>query len=158
MNSSKQFLSKVDQNKYQVFLFKSKCALPVTFASHTWFVINKKGVLGRWEVVYARSWSDTDPNHLVVNFQAPFLGVTIIPLFPHGHFKAKLLCSLSGDDGSIAKEIIDFIENSSHSYPYCNFYKLTGPNSNTYTQWILDKFPEFKVKLPWNAFGKNYKI
>lgn len=33
-------------------------------------------------------------------------------------------------------------------------YKLTGPNSNTYTQWVLNKFPEWDIKLPWNAFGK----
>lgn len=34
-------------------------------------------------------------------------------------------------------------------------YKLTGPNSNTYTQWILEKFPEWNIQLPWSAFGKK---
>jgi|SRR3989344_4507836 len=41
-------------------------------------------------------------------------------------------------------------------FPYVEKYFLTGPNSNTYAQWILDNCPEFQVKLPWNAFGKSY--
>ncbi len=24
-------------------------------------------------------------------------------------------------------------------------------------QWILDRFPESKLRLPWNSFGKGYK-
>jgi hypothetical protein len=70
----------------------------------------------------------------------------------------KLIASLSGDEKSTAKQVVDFIEEMTPFYPYKENYKLfPGPNSNTYIAWILREFPELKIKLPWNAFGKNYK-
>ena len=52
--------------------------------------------------------------------------------------------------------MIEFIKTSKDAYPYKN-YKLSGPNSNTYAQWILNNFPEAGIKLPWNCFDKNYE-
>jgi hypothetical protein len=104
-----------------------------------------------------KSWG-----HLSLNFFPLFLGTTFLPVYSKafydkGNFKVKLLGFTEGDENSIAKEMVNFIENSSNSYPYCNTYHFIGPNSNTYVQWVLDNFPDFKAKLPWNAFGKNYK-
>ncbi len=56
--------------------------------------------------------------------------------------------------GESAKKIIQEIKKTEIDYPYLHTYKLLGPNSNTYTQYILNKFPEWKIRLPWNAFGK----
>ncbi len=52
--------------------------------------------------------------------------------------------------------LIDLIESSFEEYPSVETYSLLGPNSNTYTQWVLDQFPETKMQLPWNAVGKKY--
>ncbi len=51
-----------------------------------------------------------------------------------------------------------FIDRRSKEYPLKHDYEIKGPNSNTYTQWVLDQFPRVKLKLPINAFGKDYKI
>jgi len=42
--------------------------------------------------------------------------------------------------------------------PFRNEYKIyPGPNSNTFIQWVLNHFPNSGLKLPRNAFGKNYR-
>src|SRR3989338_7205702 len=74
------------------------------------------------------------------------------------HFwKAKLMGYIEGSENSTAQKIIEFIENSEKIYLYCFKYSFFGPNSNTYIQWVLDKFPEFNVKLSWNFIGKGFK-
>ena len=72
------------------------------------------------------------------------------------YWEGKLLGYIEGDENSTAKKVAEFIKNSKTIYPYCYKYSLRGPNSNTYAQWVLDNFPEFKVTLPKNSIGKNY--
>jgi len=90
-------------------------------------------------------------------FNDPTIGIGIY----HGSkkkWKGTLIGSITGDENSLAREMHDFINTESLNYRYKNIYKVyPGPNSNTYIQWILNKFPESKITLPWNCFGKNYK-
>lgn len=73
-------------------------------------------------------------------------------------YQAKLLYKIAGNKNSLAHKVATFIDDTIKDYPYKNIYKhLPGPNSNTFTQWILNHFPEIKLQLPRNAFGKNYK-
>jgi hypothetical protein len=60
-------------------------------------------------------------------------------------------------EGDLAKKMISFVKTTPKTYPYLKRYVLSGPNSNTYVQWVLDHFPETKARLPWNSFGKGYK-
>jgi hypothetical protein len=64
----------------------------------------------------------------------------------------------TGEVGSMAWKLFIFIESEElQSYPYKNRYNiLMGPNSNTFTQWIVDQVPECKLTLPYNAWGKGY--
>lgn len=131
-----QFEDLIDKDRYQIFLCKSLCSLPLTFATHTWFVINKKGALSRWDVIHMnKSSAEKTWGHLVFNLQAPFLGVWVLPYFTKtlGNFKTELISSFSSDENGPAKRMIDFIENSPNTYKYCKVYSYTGPNSNTYT-------------------------
>lgn len=64
---------------------------------------------------------------------------------------------VEGGEGSLAERMADFVINSPQNYPYCELYAYTGPNSNTYVQWVVDAFPESGLRLPWSAFGKHYK-
>ncbi len=75
----------------------------------------------------------------------------------HERFRwsAKLLGKA---EGGIAQTLTAHIEESKLTYPHAHYYKLTGPNSNTYAQWILNQVPRFEVRLPWNSFGKNYSV
>jgi hypothetical protein len=154
---NKKITDLLNKEKYQVFLCISRGSLPLSFATHPWFVINKKGILSRWEVGHLKGRGEKSWNYLSLNFFPPFSGTTILPFYSKGHFKAKLLGLIEGDENSLAKQMLDFIENSPKTYPYCNTYHFIGPNSNTYIKWVLNKFPQFKAELPWNSFGKNYK-
>ena len=83
----------------------------------------------------------------------------MIPFMLNKFFwNAKLLYYIEGDEYSVAKNIYNFIEKSKDNYPYVDKYFPWGPNSNTFVQWVLNHFPDFNIKLPWNCFGKKCKI
>jgi len=74
------------------------------------------------------------------------------------YWNSKLIKKISGHEKSLARRVIDGIEKINPSYPYKErYFPYPGPNSNTYVGWIITKFPEVNIKLPWNAFGKNFK-
>jgi hypothetical protein len=149
----------IKEDKYQVFLFTCPAAFPFVFARHPWFVVNKKGAVDRWEIFWKPERWEMRWGHLHKNFYSLFQGIPVFFFYGKYFWKhVELLGYVEGDENSMTKPIIDFIENSPNIYPYLNTYHLVGPNSNTYVQWVLRKFPEFKVKLPFNAFGKNYSI
>ena len=143
----------------QVFLLSCPAAIPVSFASHPWFVVNRKGALSRWDVLllprtnWKMRWG-----HLHKDFFSPFEGVEMLFFTDRYKWKnVKLLGVIEGGEGSLAARMAAFIENSPQSYPYCDKYHLNGPNSNTYAQWIIDRFPECGLRLPWNSYGKGCK-
>jgi len=147
------FQQQVDKEKFQVFLFVCPGNMPFSFAVHPWFVVNKQGVISRWEVLFTDVPTKTNWGHLYLNRFPPFQGIEVIHFSQKYFWKAKLFAKIEGQE---AKQMADFIENSQTLYPFRDTYALRGPNSNTYAQWILNKFPEMKVELPWNSFGKSY--
>lgn len=158
--SKNDFEKLIDKDKYQVFLLSSPCSIPISFARHTWFVVNKKGSISRWEVVHTLFASgEKNWGHLKLNLQDPFLGVWIFFFFKKlGNFKTSLLGLVEGDEDSEVRQMIDLIESSPENYPFREKYNYLGPNSNTYTMWVLKHFKNFNLKLPWNAFGKDYYL
>jgi len=140
--------------KYQVSLYTCPGNLPFAFATHPWFVVNNNGVISRYEVLFR---GDKESRHLHKDFLKPFTGIGMFPYINKFFWPARLITTVEGDEGSLVHHLTEYIEASVNDYLYRNTYALTGPNSNTYVQWVLNHFPEFKVKLPWNAFGKNYK-
>lgn len=44
----------IEKDKYQVLLCSSPANIMVGFAVHTWFLINRKGKLTRWEVIHLK--------------------------------------------------------------------------------------------------------
>jgi hypothetical protein len=145
----------IDNNEYQVFLFKSQIAFPLSFAVHPWFVVNNKGEISRWEVWGFSKKRVAHWGHLYRNILPPFQGVRKIFLISDKfHNQSKLIGMIEGEE---AIKIINFIKNSPENYPFKERYVLLGPNSNTYAEWVIRNFPESNLKLPWNAFGKNYE-
>lgn len=138
----------INKNKYQVFFLFCKARFPFSFALHTWIVINEKGKLTRYEVAHFKQ-----KNHLIKNNWKPFLGVNKF-FFYNGLFSKTHLLYYFED--SIGKKFVDIIKKSENNYPYLNKYSLLGPNSNTYTQWVMNQLPNLKLHLPKNAYGKNY--
>jgi len=131
----------------------SPCNLPFSFASHIWFVCNEKGAISRWELLF-RVNKNKDWGHLHLNYFKPFSGIEIIPFCNIFLWSGKLIGVVEGE---LAEKMIGFIKQSRKNYKYLKIYSLTGSNSNTYAQWVLNQFPEVNIKLPWNSFGKDYK-
>lgn len=157
----KTFNSLIKKNKYQVFLLSSPCSLPISFVKHIWIVTNNHGKIKRWDAWSYKSRYTKEKGFLTINYYSAWLGLTIIPSLSKNmnlrRYKSKLVKLIEGGKGSLPNRIIRFIENNYLKYPYKNEYHyFPGPNSNTFMQWILNHFPESKLKLPWNALGKGY--
>ena len=66
----------------------------------------------------------------------------------------KLLFQLRGMD---AEPVVDKVEKFARRYPYKEEYTmLPGPNSNTFTEWMICHIPEINLKLSNRAIGKGY--
>lgn len=53
--------------------------------------------------------------------------------------------------------LIERIETAVQEYPYAGTYRIwPGPNSNTFTAFVLREVPELRVDLPPTAIGKDY--
>lgn len=97
--------------------------------------------------------------YLNKNFLKPTAGFNKYRWKLNPRTKSTFIAQISGKRGSLAEKMVKFIEQSPKKYPYCNKYRaILGPNSNSYIQWIINKFPKSGFKLGWRAFGKNYKI
>ncbi len=66
----------------------------------------------------------------------------------------ELLAELRGD---AALDAIERVEEAVAAYPYADTYRVwPGPNSNTFTAYVLRNVPELRADLPPNAIGKDY--
>ena len=66
----------------------------------------------------------------------------------------KLLAELRGETASAA---ILAIEQALPDYPFRESYQAwPGPNSNTFTAWLVRRIPELRVEFPPTAIGKDY--
>jgi hypothetical protein len=59
--------------------------------------------------------------------------------------------------GPAVEGIIERIETAVSHYPYAGEYRIwPGPNSNTFTAFVMREVPELRVDLPPTAIGKDY--
>ena len=141
---------------YQIHFFTCPAHKPFHFAVHPWVVTVHDGKVTRWEVIHKKIEGKERYGYVYKNFYPPTQGIRKRPGSKE-FWKAKRIASLSGGKGSLAEKMYTFIEEKSPHYPHREQYRLfPGPNSNTYIAWVLKHFPEAKVQLPWNAFGKNF--
>jgi hypothetical protein len=116
------------------------------FGVHTW--IGVKPAVAREYTVYEiigwrLRWQDTA---LVVRHRAPdarWFGAT-----------PELIADKRGP---AAEALIPRIEEAARAYPWAGEYTMwPGPNSNTFTAWVLRAVPELEADLPPTAIGKDY--
>ncbi|HMB14853.1 MAG TPA: DUF3750 domain-containing protein [Pelovirga sp.] len=68
--------------------------------------------------------------------------------------KPRLLADYRGSE---VDSLIAQIQAAAHNYPWPNEYRVfPGPNSNTFTGWVLDQVPALDVRLPFAAIGSGY--
>jgi hypothetical protein len=59
--------------------------------------------------------------------------------------------------GPGASALIPRIDAAARAYPWAGEYVIwPGPNSNTFTAWVLRAVPELEADLPPTAIGKDY--
>lgn len=97
--------------------------------------------------------------HEVIGYRLPRTGTSVVSSHrpADGHWfgaRPELLSDLRGPG---VDEVIERIEAAVASYPYAARYKVwPGPNSNTFTAWVLRQVPEVRADLPPTAIGKDY--
>src|SRR4051812_22710713 len=100
----------VDPAKYQIFLLRCPCNLPVSFARHHWFVVNKKGALSRWELLFRKDVHGQSWDYLHKDAFSPFSGIEVLPYQEKWCWKAHLLETIEGGDDSDVANAISLIE------------------------------------------------
>jgi hypothetical protein len=147
----------LNEKTYEVFILSSPLPFPFNFAVHTWVVTNRKGETNRWEVWQHKNAGPVSWGHVHKNLFPLFTGMNVFYILTKKRFRSKIIYKMEGDEGSQAHKLISFIENKAHVYSFRSKYRyVPGPNSNTFTQWIIDQMDSKKVKLQGNAFGKGY--
>lgn len=115
------------------------------FGVHTWLAVKPRGAseFTVYELIGWRlNWSD---NAVVVRVRAPdsWFGAP-------GELYAE-------KRGAGVDALIERIDKAARDYPYAGTYTVwPGPNSNTFTAWILRAVPELEADLPATAIGKDY--
>lgn len=144
---------KVNTQALEVFLCSSPANLPFSIAIHPWFVINDHGKLSRYEVLFRQITSHPHRyGHVYKDAFAPWSGIEVFPYVHYWHWSSRVLAHWTGD---IAERLSVVIQQTSKQYPYHDRYFLTGPNSNTYTQWCCDQ-AGVAYSLPGNAIGARW--
>jgi len=83
--------------------------------------------------------------------------VTISQRAPDGRWFGSAPKLLADVRGPGVGPLLERIEHAVATYPYDNTYRIwPGPNSNTFTAFVLRHVPELRVDLPANAVGKDY--
>ena len=112
-------------------------------AVHTWLVIKEAHATSfdRWEVLQT---SGEPYGHVRHNLMSPTDDM--------GAGSVYVVAEVIGTE---AQAIVEFVDGESPLYSCRNTYVVfPGPNSNTYTQWILDG-TAWNVTLPPSAVGKD---
>lgn len=169
MSKTIPFEELIQKDTYQVFLMICPATLPFSIATHPWFVVNKRGIVSRYGISWRKAVARPEPlfgkhvcsgcvGYLHKDGCPPTDGIAVFPYVEKFLWKGHILSSITGEEGSLAARMTDFIEKSFTEYPFSDRYWLLGPNSNTYPAWVLAHFPESNMRLPWNAIGKNFGL
>jgi Protein of unknown function (DUF3750) len=83
--------------------------------------------------------------------------VTISQRDPDGRWFGSAPHLLADVRGPGVDPLVQRIEHAVAAYPYNDTYRIwPGPNSNTFTAFVLRHVPELRVDLPAHAVGKDY--
>ena len=112
------------------------------FAVHTWIATKKPGA-DRYRSYQVTRW---DPAPLPAGHAAP-----------DRHWFGSRPVLLADLRGEAAAALVGRIAAAAADYPLAGDYRTwPGPNSNTFTAWVLRRVPGLDVELPPTAIGKDY--
>jgi hypothetical protein len=144
----------MNDETYTVELWTSKAHLPYFFACHPWFIIHHNGEQHRYEVLYTKA--NEQQGYIHIDTLDYTQGLPIFPGYSSLYWKPTRRFRISGGRESDAYRLFFAISQSLQTYPNKKVYRITGPNSNTYAQWVLNHACDNTYTLPWYAFGKEW--
>lgn len=136
---------------------KTPEAVVQVYAART---INWKGYFGvhTW-IAVKRSGAPEFTVHEVIGYRLRRDGTTVVSRVrpPDSRWFGAEPDLLKDVRGPGVDALIDRIEVAAQNYPYNGTYRIwPGPNSNTFTAFVLRDVPELRVDLPPTAIGKDY--
>lgn len=121
---------------------------------------NWRGVLGVHTWISTKREAATHYEvHQVMGWRARYGGDAVDsgPGIPDRYWYGSAPELLAELRGAHAEKAIEDISAAISAYPYRDHYRLwPGPNSNTFTAWVLRRTPELRADLPPTAIGKDY--
>lgn len=122
--------------------------------------INWKGYFGvhTW-IAVKRSGAPEFTVHEVIGYRLRRDGTTVVSRVrpPDSRWFGAEPDLLKDVRGPGVDALIDRLEIAVQNYPYNGSYRIwPGPNSNTFTAFVLRDVPELRVDLPPTAIGKDY--
>jgi len=122
--------------------------------------INWKGYFGvhTW-IAVKRSGAPEFTVHEVIGYRLRRDGTTVVSRVrpPDSRWFGAEPDLLKDVRGPGVDALIDRIELAAQNYPYNGTYRIwPGPNSNTFTAFVLRDVPELRADLPPTAIGKDY--
>lgn len=116
------------------------------FGVHTWIAVKPKDA-SAYEVYEVTRWNRRRNGSMVSISDRP----------PDGRWYGNAPTLLADLRGPQVESIIERIDAAVEAYPYTNEYQVwPGPNSNTFTAWVLREVPELRADLPPTAIGKDF--
>lgn len=116
------------------------------FGVHTWIAVKRSGA-AEFTV------------HEVIGYRLRRDGTTVVSRVraPDSRWFGAEPDLLKDVRGPGVDALIDRIDSAVRNYPYNGTYRIwPGPNSNTFTAFVLRDVPELRVDLPPTAIGKDY--
>lgn len=115
------------------------------FGVHTWIATREAGA-PQWQLHHVMSW------------RRPAL-VSETTAAPDRAWYGSAAALLADYRGAPAEALIPAIEAAVADYPAPQAYRAwPGPNSNTFTAWVVREVPGFEAVLPVTAVGKDYLL
>jgi hypothetical protein len=151
------FFDKFECNeKYGFYIFSSPIYYPFSFLRHCHIVIIEDKKVSRIEVWNFKNKKDVDLGYIHIDLIPALRGVRKFNFKRYPKFNCSLVGFISGGYGSLAEDMVKFVNDRINEYPskfnYNYFFK---PNCNTFVSWVLSNFKTCEIKLPKNAIGKS---
>lgn len=153
--NQQEFENMIKNNDYHFFVFSCPAIVPFNVALHTWIVvIHPNGKITRRELGHFKNPKDSSLWYIHKDLLFPWQWISKFFWETTQHWNSSLLYHCSGNLNSIPYKMVSSLEEIIQKYPYKQEYRLVWHNSNFFTQWVLNHYPEMNFTLPRNAVGK----
>jgi hypothetical protein len=116
------------------------------FGMHTWIAVKPRDA-SRYTVYEVNGWRLTSGGS----------AVTVSSRAPDARWFGSRPELLATRRGAGVDELIERIAAAAAAYPYADTYRVwPGPNSNTFTAFVLRTAGDLRADLPSTAIGKDY--